>query len=370
MDCKISEISVSDDGNIVAGQRSYRVSGDHWDAETRAWDLAASHAVDFRPRGATAEAVLTKVAVSPQGTYVASGVWKFPDDKRIIAVWSCRDFTEVARVALEADGQVCGMAFSPDDRYLLIGVSLIFFVPGTADVSDRQFPILVVDLSTGKVVRRLSGHSKGAFSLSVSPDSRFLASGSADTTVRIWDLAAGKEVQVLSGIHQGLPRVAWSKTGAMLVSAGSSMAKGSDSLVVLWSARDWSSLHRMANVDGGGKAVCWLADDSRVAVASKSGVRIWDAKTGELLQDLSLKFASSEPRLASRLGHAIDSGDGGTIEFFDLSSGEKVKTLDGGQAGGRRVESGPAARSKEPAGCGGATMLALLLTALAALFAL
>jgi WD40 repeat protein len=55
-------------------------------------------------------------------------------------------------------------------------------------------------------------------SIAVRPDGRHLVSGDEDTTIRIWDLVTGKEVQRLNG-HAGIVRsVAIALDGRPLVS--------------------------------------------------------------------------------------------------------------------------------------------------------
>ena len=46
--------------------------------------------------------------------------------------------------------------------------------------------------------RLLAGHTNEVFTLAFSPDGQLLASGSGDTTIRLWEVASGKEVRVLS----------------------------------------------------------------------------------------------------------------------------------------------------------------------------
>jgi WD40 repeat protein len=53
--------------------------------------------------------------------------------------------------------------------------------------------------------------------LAFSPDSRYLASGGYDRTVRIWEVASGKELRRLAGYTDGLAKVAFTPDGHLLL---------------------------------------------------------------------------------------------------------------------------------------------------------
>jgi WD40 repeat protein len=76
------------------------------------------------------------------------------------------------------------LAFSADNRSLAAACGY-----GT---------VRVWELSTGREVMRLKGHSLGVLSVAFSPDGRRLASGSEDGTVKIWDTAMSQEVITLT----------------------------------------------------------------------------------------------------------------------------------------------------------------------------
>jgi len=64
----------------------------------------------------------------------------------------------------------------------------------------------------------LEKHESGVSSVSYSPDGKTLVSGSADNTVKLWDVATGKEIKTLSGHQAYVSSVSFSPDGKTLVS--------------------------------------------------------------------------------------------------------------------------------------------------------
>ncbi|MFN7338945.1 MAG: protein kinase, partial [bacterium] len=80
---------------------------------------------------------------------------------------------------------VDSVIYSPDGRYLASG--------------SWDKTIKVWDVVTGTELRTLTGHSDRVRSVVYSPDGRYLASGSWDKTIKVWDVVTGTELRTLTG---------------------------------------------------------------------------------------------------------------------------------------------------------------------------
>ncbi len=101
---------------------------------------------------------------------------------------------------------VASVAFSPDGTVLASGSS------------DKT--IKLWDVASGREIRTLSGHTSFVSSVTFSPDGTVLASGSADKTIKLWDVASGRELRTLIGHTGPVDCVAFSPDGKALASGG------------------------------------------------------------------------------------------------------------------------------------------------------
>lgn len=137
-------------------------------------DLSVHHSF---PSGADANQAL---ALSPDGRLLAAVA------SDAVEVWETATGQRISRLAA-GEGKPGPLCFSPDGRLLAIGRTWRDTETGHSEV--RRGTTQLWEMASHTVRRDFRGHDGGVTALAFSTDGRRLASGSANSTILIWDAA-------------------------------------------------------------------------------------------------------------------------------------------------------------------------------------
>ena len=103
----------------------------------------------------------------------------------------------------------------------------------TAFISSFDGTLREIDLSTGAIIRTLSGHDGSVQTIAISPDGRYLLTGGTEGLVIYWDIATGEELRRFAGHAGGIWNVRFSPDGQTAFSSSY------DGIVIQWQLADW-----------------------------------------------------------------------------------------------------------------------------------
>jgi sterol desaturase/sphingolipid hydroxylase (fatty acid hydroxylase superfamily) len=195
---------------------------------------------------------------------------------------------------------------------------------GTRVISGSEDgTVKVWDVATGREVFTLTGHGRPVCGVTLSPDGSRVISGGHDRTLRVWNAATGKPERALTGHEGPVYSVAVSADGYRIASAGWGAVK-------LWDAVTGVDLLDLPTGPGSVLGVAVSPDGRHVAAAVWETVRVWDAATGRV--EFTLKghaalvtgvaFSPDGRRLASA---SLDR----TVKVWDAATGREVFALSG-----------------------------------------
>jgi len=209
------------------------------------------------------------------------------------------------------NGEVESVFVTPDGKYI---------VSGSADKT-----IKIWDFEKGEEIRTLRGHQKHVSSVFVTPDKKHIVSGSFDKTIKIWDFKEGKEIRTLKGHTDMVLSVFVTPDGKYIVSGSG------DQDIIIWDfekgkcIRAWRS-----SIWGTGHqehvSSVFVTPDGKYIVSGSGdkNIKIWDFEKGERIGTLLGHHEYVMSVFVTPDGKYIVSGsDDKTIKIWDFEKGEK-----------------------------------------------
>ncbi len=251
---------------------------------------------------------IRSVAFSPDGKWIASTGLDTP-----VKVWDA----ETRELKFEFSGYtviVFGLAWQPPGGQRI----------ATVGFDGRQHSVKVLDARTGRDDFALP-EGEAYHTVAISPDGRYLVTGSMKGVVQVWDAGNGQPVRTLGTHGLEIRGVVFSQDGQHLASASG------DGKVKLWDAtrldQKQDPRHTLSTrVPGPSLNVAFSPDGRRLATGGDHNtIKIWDVESGRELNTLWGHTGEVYTVEFSRDGQWLASGGGdSTVKIWDGHSGELI----------------------------------------------
>jgi WD40 repeat protein/serine/threonine protein kinase len=292
--------------------------------ELRNWEWGRlMHLCSQSERSFDAQSPLEAITVDRNEKRFATGGWN-----GTARVWD-RESGVILQTFSHGGEYVNAVAFSPDGRFLATGGN------------DAEGYIQVWDIAAGKRVQIIHGHEDEVLSLAYSKDGSRLLSSSYDKTARLWDTTTGKEVRTFSGHTWWVWSASFSADEKQVVTAGH------DGTAIVWEVASPKRSPAFTGHQGpvfsaafspDGKQVVSAGYDRRVLVWSPNDVQPFDFK------NLTAGAAAAPTHFRSFEGHTdavrsvsfspdgsllLSSSQDNTVRVWDFAAGQMLKTFRG-----------------------------------------
>ena len=182
--------------------------------------------------------------------------------------------------------------------------------------------IILRDVSDYSIKNTLTGHTYSVSLLAFSPDAKLLASGSNDTTIRLWDVNTGKLHSTLINHTQSIKALAFSSDGNELASI-----ENSGEIINIWDVKTGKIKKIITPKVGKLSKVLYSPNEHILTTSNWNGkLHFWNPISGDLINTISASTSEIRTLRYSQDGKSIFFGRTGHIRRLDHKNGDLLNT--------------------------------------------
>ena len=305
----VRAVAISPDKTLVAVGRGNQLH--LFDAKKGDYLRALTDPDLKTPQGKPADAanlsLVESMAFAPDGKTLAVG--SFGE----VVLWDVAT-NKIARRLTGFVDRVVSLSYSADGKRLATG--------GGAPTEDGE--VRIFDTVTGAQLADVKpSHSDTVFGVCFSPDGKLLATAGADKFVKVFEVPSGKLVKSFEGHTNHVLDVGWSMDGKFLASAGA------DNVVKIW---DYEKGEKTKDIRNHEKQITRLVfvpkSPTFVTTAGDGVMRTWNVESGGAGRNFADAKGALDAVAVSADGLLVASGgEEGIVRLYNAADSKLIKAL-------------------------------------------
>ena len=254
----------------------------------------------------------------------------------------------------------------------------------TMGIVSSEGTARIVDIATGRVIRKIEGHflplhdaafspnggkmitaaneslirlwdvvsgheimtlnergRNSVLSVAYSPNGETVATGSVDNTARIWELSSGNQIAILGEHQRAVSNVVFNPLGSILATTAGNKA-------FMWDVRSGDKLQALEGHKGSIETLAFSPDGEMLATGSQDyTIRLWDVLLGKVIRLIEGGADSQAVQSVSFSpdGLVLASASGDNAYLWDVDTGRQLNVFKGHSDRIRRISFGASGKS-------------------------
>ncbi|MFC1878751.1 AAA family ATPase [Chloroflexota bacterium] len=249
---------------------------------------------------------ITTLAVTSDGKNVISGCVD-----KTLKIWELESGRVVNTLKGHTD-EITAVVVTPDGQHIISGSRDHTLKVWNISAALNAGIVRENELCSEKV-RTLKGHTDEITAVEVTPDGKLVISGSYDKSLKVWDVATGREQRTLQGHKSGVTAVEVTPDGSHVIS-GSRVGT-----LKIWDVANIRKVHTLHGHTDRVNAVVVTPDGSHVISGSSDNtLKVWNVATGKCIANFQAEGSISDCAISPD-GHTFIAGDAaGGVHFLRL----------------------------------------------------
>lgn len=183
-----------------------------------------------------------------------------------------------------------------------------------------------------RCVHTITGHRASVWSITFSPNGQFIASGSWDKTIKLWQLVTNQNGEIKSSLLNTLNGHSdWVRSVAISPNSQILVSGSEDKTIKLWQISNGELLQNIQGHSDYIRCVAFSPDGTTITSGSDDKtVKIWDVNSGQCIGNLRGHSNAVTCLIFSFDGNILASGSwDNTIKLWHLGNGNLINTIKG-----------------------------------------